>query len=191
MGNTRDFDAVTIFRNEAVFLNLEMGRFRLYKGYQGEFGLPVENYLNLYAVVDEEIVAQVFGPEDLSQIVVGISSIKEAEAFCDLFTSKATHFLFPAYRDTIRLVISEENERADVGTISNEMAKKIGLLPESAGETDGSYAVSRNIVINSRNAMLVVKRTTEILERNGDYRLDSKEYVDSISKSDVLFPEYE
>lgn len=188
---TKGFEQVTLLTDEVVSIPVDIGRCTLYKGYEEAFGLPVENFVMLYAVLEGEIVAKISSPADLSSIVPGIKSRDEAIAFLDLFTSPMTHFLFPAYKNTINLIVLETEPLTFPGAISEEMGSEMGLRPDVAQEISGQFILERNRVTCSKSEICELFRTKESLDRTGDYSLISKQTLGHIPRWKINFPEYE
>jgi hypothetical protein len=185
-----DIADATLFPDEVVCVNLDLGPHVLVKGYRGEFGLPAEAFTTLFAVRDGEPVGEIAGPEDLSKFVTEVRSLAQALAFVDLFTSASTHFLFPAYRNVIELTVRAPNQPDRPGAITPQTMSEWGLEPAAAGETAEHFAIDRNLLERVEGG-LEVRRVGESLDRAGTYAETASSPVRRVGLGEVIFPVYE
>ena len=185
-----DVADATLFEDEIVCLNLSLEPYALVKGYRGEFGLPAEAFTRLFAVRDGRAVAEIAGPEDLSQFVGEVHSLTQALAFVDLFTSPATHYLFPAHGNVIELTVRGANQAVRPGAITPDTLSEWGLEPAAAQETPEHFAIDRNLLARAEGD-LEVRRVGEQVGRDGSYAETSTTTVRRVGPAEVIFPVYE
>ncbi len=187
MSQCRD---VTLFDDQIVHVNLELGRHKLVKGYRGEFGLPAEAFTRLYAVADGRIVAQVAGPVDLSRLVEAVRTLTQALTFVDLFTALSTHFLFPDFRHSIEISVLTPSARSRPGAVTPAAFAEWRLEGAMARETAQAFTVERNLAVLEGEAV-EVRRVVEEVQRDGSYRELTSTLVRRTAPSEVIFPSYE
>jgi hypothetical protein len=179
----------TLFHDEVVAVNLELGRHTLVRGYRGRFGLPAEAFTRLFAVGDDAPI-EIRGPHDLSALVAEVQSLAQAVAFVDLFTSAATHFLFPDSSNVIELTLRTADQADRSGAITPQTAAAWGLELASAREEADRFVVDRNLLVR-RDRDLEVQRVSEVVERDGSYAKPTCTVVRRVAAGDVIFPVYE
>jgi hypothetical protein len=122
---------ITLLFTQELKLDLPLSGHRLIPGYGEKMGLPVEVYLRLYAVKNEEKTL-ITGPSDLSRFVTRINSEETAWRFLRLFTAPETHFLFQKGTYTVELGILPPGLAGGTAMISPDLAVRVGYeAPES------------------------------------------------------------
>jgi hypothetical protein len=163
-------DEIWILQDQPIRVSFDTKGATFYKGGRGVMGLPLENHLRLIAVQDhdKEEIATV---ADLKGRVV-IASSEQALEFVRLFTSPATHYLFP-------------DSNYIEPTIEDQRDKNLTPPPVTSTEEDGAFAIERNLV--SRDGKLV--RATERVTTDGDYSLQKTRVVNE--HSPIGYPIYQ
>lgn len=184
------FEDVQFLPSGEVGTVLDLGGRGLVKGYRGEFGLPVEAFLRLYVVEEEEAVALVDGPEVLSRFVAGIGNVAEAVAFLSVFTSPLTHYLFPSLGGLIELAVLPDPS-ARPACVSPERFRSARLRYGVVREEAERVLTERNLVGPPDGGSCPVIRMTEAVARDGSYELLSREAAGELSPPEVGFPVYE
>ncbi|HEX3250327.1 MAG TPA: hypothetical protein VHS05_12930 [Pyrinomonadaceae bacterium] len=163
-------DDIWILEDQPVRVTFDTKGATFYKGGRGVLGLPIENHLRLIAVKDHDKV-EVPTVSDLKGRVV-ITSKEEALEFVRLFTSRATHYLFP------------DNQYLEP-TTEDQQQKNLALKPVTSEEENGAFVIERNLV--SREGKLV--RATERVTPDGEYSVVSTEVINE--QSPIPFPIYQ
>jgi hypothetical protein len=189
-GEVPDTTDVTLFDDEVVCVNLDLGPYVLVRGYSGDFGLPAEAFTQLFAVRDGRPVGQIAGPQDLSRFVSEVHTLAQALAFVDLFTSASTHFLFPDYTHVIELTVRRLDRRDRPGAITPDVAEDWSLEPASAREAVEHFVIGRNLLVRAQDD-LEARRVSEEVGRDGTYAQTDSSSVRRLSPTDVIFPTYE
>jgi hypothetical protein len=185
--------AINLLEDQEVQLGLPLSGYRLIPGYTGHLGLPVEIYLRLYAVKDQE-KRLIASPDDLSRIVTHIDDQDAAWRFLRLFTAPATHYLFQKGLYTIDLEVSSPGLQTGEGMISREVAQRIGFQPAEMTRENHQYVASRDLVRANaieRGALAEVLRRRETLSEGAAYCLIEDRVKGRIAREDVAFPSYE
>jgi hypothetical protein len=161
---------IWILEDQPVRVTFDTKGATFYKGGRGVLGLPLENHLRLIAVKDRDKV-EIPTVSDLKGRVV-IRNPEEALEFVRLFTSPATHYLFP-------------DNRYVEPTAEDQREKNLALEPITSREENGAFVIERNLVC--RDGKLV--RATERVTPDGDYSLVRTEVINE--HSPIPFPIYQ
>ena len=186
-------DDVTLMPDQEVAIGLPLSGYRLIPGYQGMLGLPVEAYLRLYAVNDQGDRRLIADPGDVSPLVERIGSEEDAWRFLRLFTAPATHYLFQKQTSTVDLDAPAPGQPAGIGSISPEVARRIGYQPPEMRLENREYLATRMLVRASAGAGggATVLRRREAVGVDGSYRLIADEEVAQLDRGEVVLPMYE
>lgn len=184
-----DIVDATLF-DEVVCVNLNLEPYVLVKGYRGEFGLPAEAFTRLFAVREGRPVAEISGPDDLSQFVSEVHTVAQALAFVDLFTSASTHFLFPGYKSVIELTVRMPDQADRPGAIALDTLAAWALELATAREATEHFVIDRNLLARFEGD-LEVRRVSEEVRRDGTYAKTACSSVRRVCEEDVIFPTYE
>lgn len=179
---------VTLFFDQEIKLDLELGGYRLIPGCREECGLPMEAFLILYAVKDDEKIL-ITGPTDLSRLVARIRNEDEAWRFLRLFTSQETHYLFQKKSYLIDLFLSSDTP-SGYGRISPETASRISYKTPTIRLEHHEYFVCRDLVCATRNEISVIRRR-EALAETGKYRMIEEKQLGKLKPEEILLPSYE
>ena len=161
---------IWILKDQPIRVSFDTKGATFYKGVRGVLGVPMENYLRLIVVQGHDKV-EIPTVADLKGRVV-IESPEEALDFVRLFTSPATHYLFPdsRYLEPTAEQLQEEH---------------LTLKPVTSNEENGAFVIERNLV--SREGKLV--RATEHVTTEGDYSLEGTDVIDE--HSPIGYPLYQ
>lgn len=184
---------VTLLFDQEIDIGLPLSGHHLIPGYQGQIGLPMEIYLQLYAVKGEER-ALIAGPNDLSRFVTQIDGEIAAWRFLRLFTAPETHFLFQKDVYTIDLEVSAPGAPLRAGAISPALAQRVGYQPPEMRREGPQYLARRDLVrADARNRSLPVTffRRSEALAENGAYIFIDEQSLAELPRTDVIMPSYE
>jgi hypothetical protein len=185
-------ERVTLLFEQEINIDLPLAGRRLIPGYRGQFGLPVEIYLRLYAVKDED-KALIAGPDDLSRFVTHIVDENAAWRFLRLFTSPETHYLFQKEVFSVDLKVSA-GPKSEVGGISPNVARRIGYQPPEIKRETNEYVARRDLVradAKNRQKQATALRRREALTDDGQYRFIEDKILADLSRTDVVMPSYE
>lgn len=186
-------ERITLLPDQEINIDLPMSGHRLIPGYSGQIGLPLEIYLRLYAVKDEEKTL-IAAPGDLSRFVKRIDGEEAALRFLRLFTAPDTHYHFQRGNYTIDLDVGVPGSLHTAGTISPELAKRIDYQSPEIQLEKNEYLAERDLMradSANRSEPVEVFRRREALSREGDYRFIEDKVKGEIRRQDVPFPSYE
>jgi len=188
-------ERITLLFDQEIRIGLDLSGYRLIPGYSsGHIGLPMEIYLHLYAVRNEDKTL-IAGPDDLSRFVTRISSEDEAWRFLRLFTALSTHYLFQKRVYIIDLGVSLVSDQVvDSVVISPEVAERVGYKSPDMRRQDQEYIARRDLVCaNPLNLSIPVSvlRRREALAEDGTYRFIEDQVIGEIERTEVPFPAYE
>jgi len=163
-------DDIWILGDQVIRVSFDTKGYTFYKGGKGIPGEPMEKYSQLVAVKGDDKVLIPTIPDLKGR--VAIKSAEEALDFVRLFTAPETHYLF-------------HDSRYIEPTAEEQRDMNLALKPVTYKETNGSFAIERNLV--SRDGKLV--RATERVTAEGDYSLEATEVVDE--HSPIPYPLYQ
>lgn len=163
-------DDIWILKDQPIRVSFDTKGATFYKGVRGVLGVPMENFLRLISVKDDEKV-EVPTVSDLKGRVV-IANPEEALEFVRLFTSPSTHYLFPD-SDYIEPTVETQQEH------------NLTLASVTARAEQGEFVIERNLV--SRDGKLV--RAIERVTGDGDYSLEGTAIIDE--HSPISYPLYQ
>jgi hypothetical protein len=184
---------INLLFDQEIHLDLPMTGYRLIPGYSGQFGLPVEIYLRLYAVKDEE-KKLIASPDDLTRIITHIDDEEAAWRVLRLFTAPETHYLFQKDIYTIDLNVAAPGSPTGDGMVSPDVAQRIGYQPPKINLENHQYIASRDLVranAMERSALAEVLRRHEALSEDADYCFIEDQVKGKIARQDVRIPSYE
>jgi hypothetical protein len=185
---------INLLFDQEIDIGIPLSGYRLIPGYSGEFGLPVEVFLHLYAVRDKVDVKLISQPGHLSPLIEHISSEDEAWRFLRLFTAPDTHYLFQKDIYSIDIGVSTPSEPPRIGMISWDLAQRVGFRPPEIRLVDQEYIACRDLVranpIDLSAKVLVIRRC-EALSVDGVYRFIEERKAGEIARKDLPFPAYE
>jgi hypothetical protein len=181
-------DIHLIFDHE-VKINLHLTGHRLIAGYTGDFRLPVETSLSLYAVKEPQNPTKISNAKDLSRIVSRIDNEEQAWAFLRLFTSVQTHYLFQTGVYTVDVEVAETRS---VGQITPEVAGRVSYKAPSMGAENGVYRTVRDLARGAPGAATAaLVRRAESVSVGGKYAFDGESIITNFKPGELVLPEYE
>jgi len=184
---------IALLPNERIDLDLPLSGYSLVPGYKGKIALPVELYLQLYAIKGEEKIL-IREPCDLSRIVAGIENEAAAWRFLRLFTASESHYLFQKGIYTIELMLAAPGRELGDGIISAEIADAIGYEPPEMRHEHETFTASRDLVrtdpLNPAKPMQMLRRREALSER-GRYCFVEDILKGKIEQRNVVVPSYE
>ena len=169
-----------ILDDEPIEVSFDTKGYSWFKATSGGLGDPSEAFLRLIAVKqDEQIVIQTI--PDLAGRVI-IRSPEEALEFVRLFTSVATHYLFP---DSQYLEAREADNGPGAGEYSKTYGEEMNLKPPVARHEGDVFLLDRTLV-NRKGKLL---RGKEQVSRDGGYELLEAVVIDE--RTPVIYPLYQ
>jgi hypothetical protein len=179
---------VTLLYEREIDLGVDLAGYRLIPGFRGEVGLPLEAFLELFAVRGAEIVPVT--PERLPSLIERIEDEEDAWKVLRLFISPETHFLFK--KDVYVLDLVPDPSR--VGGIAPETAERIGYLEPEMRREDEKFVARRDVVqfeAGRPSPQPLALRWRESLSREGAYQLLDEQTIAELSPEEVTLPYYE
>ncbi len=141
------FEAVTLFDDEYLGEDLNLGRYRLQKGCEGEITEPIEACEKLYVVADGKPVAVINDYSDLSVYVRTVESAEQAKSFVRLLTSFETFHLFDRGRIEIDCQFVDRYQQPAYAQIDREDADRLHLHPIEVFQTDDGFRIKRCLYV--------------------------------------------
>jgi hypothetical protein len=184
---------VVLFYDREIDLGIPLSGYRLIPGAPDSAGLPLEAFLQLYAVNNQGNQVLIATPADLSPFVTRIPDEAAAWRLLHLFTSPETHYLFQKDEYTLDLQVTT-NGSVGPGSISSELARSIGYTPAQIVHEGANYRATRDLVRASAVASpapATIVRRRESLGEDGTYRLLEERAIAQVERYAVHVPSYE
>lgn len=190
-----NFMEIMLLPDQTIHIDLPLSGYALVPGYfSGKFGLPVEIFLDLYAVKGDEKTA-INEPGDLSQFIEGISDQEAVWRFLRLFSSMQTHYFFQKQIYTVDVSVAGQSPYfTDSVIISDEMARRVEYQPPMIEVHEDGYTAARDLisaVSTDRSNPASVFRRQERVTKAGAYTLIADTAKGFIERRDIAFPSYE
>lgn len=184
---------LTLLYDRELRHGLSISGYRLVPGYPGTLRLPLEAFLNLYAIDEAGNARLIDGPEALSPLVTCVGSGDEAWSFFRLFTTPETHYYFQKGDSLLELRVGESVPR-EVVTISSQTAADIRYEPPTITHVGAEYLATRMLVrghgARLRQPVEIIRRR-EGISTSGRYRVIEEKTVARLPRTVITLPQYE